>query len=108
MGLSTYVVPDLHRLLGHTWKNTAIINFRGKKRISEGENYWYWLVVYYGVMLYEGVGTEEVRYLITFQYIPPSIIISYSLLYRYMLPSTRKKNFHMAIPSLWSDCHVFP
>ena len=24
-------------------KNTAIISFRGKKRISEGENYWYWL-----------------------------------------------------------------
>ena len=45
MGLSICIVPDLHRLLGHTWKNTAIISFRGKKRISEGENYWYWLVV---------------------------------------------------------------
>ena len=32
MGLSTYIVPDLHRLLGHTWKNTAIISFRGKKK----------------------------------------------------------------------------
>ena len=31
MGLSTYVVPDLDRLLGHTWKNTAIISFREKK-----------------------------------------------------------------------------
>ena len=28
--------------------------------------------VCYGVMLYEGVGTEEVRCPITFQYIPPS------------------------------------
>ena len=36
MGLSTYIVPDLHKLLAHMYmKNTAIISFRGKKRISE-------------------------------------------------------------------------
>ena len=32
MGLSTYIVPDLHRLLDHTWKNIAIISLRGKKK----------------------------------------------------------------------------
>ena len=36
MGLSTYIVPDLHRLLAHMYmKNTAIISFRGKKRINK-------------------------------------------------------------------------